>query len=91
MEIESQRLDFLTFTIHITKAPNILEHIREGREKKNQKNPGRRARPGLRVTPGSRATWAARDAWVARDPNRARRLGHAQPRSCATWAARRPG
>ena len=65
MEIMSQRLDFLTLTIHITKAQNILEHIREGRKKKkkkkNQKNPGRRARrlgsvrPEPRATPGSRA------------------------------------
>ena len=63
MEIESQRLDFLTLIIHIINAQDILEHIREGRKKKkkNQKNPGRHARPGLRVT------WVTRDAWAARD------------------------
>ena len=37
MEIESLRLDFLTIIdIHITKAQNILEHIREGRKKKKK-------------------------------------------------------
>ena len=79
MEIESQRLDFLTLTIHITKAQNVLEHIREGRKKKKKKP--KEPRP-------SHATWAARDTWVACDLNRARCLGRAQPRSLATQALR---
>ena len=81
MEIMSQRLDFLTLTIHITKAQNILEHIREGRKKKKKtrrtqavvRDLGRArclgsARPEPRTTPGSRATQALRAAQVARRP-----------------------
>ena len=63
MEIESQRLDFLTLTIHMTKAQNILEHIREGRKKKKKKT--EEPRPSC-------ATWAARDL------GRTRRLGSAR-------------
>ena len=77
MEIESQRLDFLThYTYH--KSP---EHFRAYQRRKEKKKKTKEPRP-------SHATWAARDTWVACDLNRARRLGRAQPRSLATQALR---
>ena len=69
MEIESQRLDFLThYTYH--KSP---EHFRAKKKKKKTRRTqvvacdlGRARCPG-RVQPGSRATPALRAAWAAHD------------------------
>ena len=63
MEIESLRLDFLTIIdIHITKAQNILGHIREGRKKKKKTR-----RTQVVVRDLGSALPKSRDAWVARD------------------------
>ena len=79
MEIESLRLDFLTIIdIHITKAQNILEHIREGRKKKKKTR-----RTQVVVRDLGSALPKSRDAWVACDLRQ-----RARPRSRDAWVAR---